>query len=98
MTDIVILAGARTAIGSFGGSLAAIAPIDLATIAAKAALARAGVDPAQIGTTVFGHVINTEPRDMYLARVAAMQWLGFVNLDRFADKPAHSRWPVARNA
>ena len=34
---------------------------------------RAGVDPAQIGTVVFGHVINTEPRDMYLSRVAAMQ-------------------------
>ncbi|NUB44875.1 beta-ketothiolase BktB [Fertoebacter nigrum] len=73
MTDIVILSGARTAIGSFGGSLAAIPPIDLATTAAKAALERAGLAPAQIGTTVFGHVINTEPRDMYLARVAAMQ-------------------------
>lgn len=73
MTEIVILSGARTAIGGFGGSLAAIAPIDLATIAARAALARAGIDPSQIGTSVFGHVINTEPRDMYLARVAAMQ-------------------------
>ncbi|MEH7830183.1 acetyl-CoA C-acyltransferase family protein [Gemmobacter denitrificans] len=73
MTDIVILSGARTAIGGFGGSLAGIAPIDLATHAARAALARAGVEGAQIGTTVFGHVINTEPRDMYLSRVAAMQ-------------------------
>ena len=67
MTDIYILSAARTAIGSFGGSLAAVPPIDLATIAAKAAIARAGVEPAQIGTVVFGHVINTEPRDMYLA-------------------------------
>ncbi|HEX9857402.1 MAG TPA: acetyl-CoA C-acyltransferase family protein [Paracoccaceae bacterium] len=73
MTDIVILSGARTAIGTFGGALSGIAPIDLATIAAKAALDRAGVAPAQIGHTVFGHVINTEPRDMYLSRVAAMQ-------------------------
>lgn len=73
MTDIVILAGARTAIGTFGGSLAGIAPIDLATTAAKAALERAGVTGAQIGHVVFGHVINTEPRDMYLSRVAAMQ-------------------------
>ncbi|WRH62700.1 MAG: beta-ketothiolase BktB [Fuscovulum sp.] len=73
MTDIFILSGARTAIGSFGGSLASMAPIDLAMIAAKAALSRAGLEGAAIGTTVFGHVINTEPRDMYLSRVAAMQ-------------------------
>ena len=73
MTDIVILSGARTAIGTFGGSLAAIPPIELGTVAAKAALERAGVDGKQIGHVVFGHVINTEPRDMYLSRVAAMQ-------------------------
>ncbi|KUP93219.1 acetyl-CoA C-acyltransferase family protein [Tritonibacter horizontis] len=73
MTDIVILDGARTAIGTFGGSLAATPPIDLATIVAQAAMERAGVEPAQIGTVVYGHVINTEPRDMYLSRVAAMQ-------------------------
>jgi acetyl-CoA C-acetyltransferase len=72
MTDIVILSGARTAIGGFGGSLSGLPPIELATIAAKAALERAGVSGAQIGTTVFGHVLNTEPRDMYLSRVAAM--------------------------
>ncbi len=72
MTDIVILSGARTAIGTFGGSLSGVAPIDTATVAARAALERAGVAPGQIGHTVFGHVINTEPRDMYLARVAAM--------------------------
>ncbi|MCB2114992.1 MAG: acetyl-CoA C-acyltransferase family protein [Rhodobacteraceae bacterium] len=71
--DIVILSGARTAIGTFGGSLAGMAPIDTATVAAKAALERAGVEGAQIGHVVFGHVINTEPRDMYLCRVAAMQ-------------------------
>ena len=73
MTDIFILSTARTAIGSFGGSLAAMPPIDIATHAAKAAIARAGIEAGQIGTVVFGHVINTEPRDMYLARVAAMQ-------------------------
>lgn len=72
MTDIVILSGARTAIGTFGGSLAGIAPIDLGATVARAALERAGVEGAQIGTSVFGHVINTEPRDMYLSRVAAM--------------------------
>ena len=71
--DIVILDGARTAIGTFGGALAATPPIDLATTASKAALERAGVEGAQIGHVTFGHVINTEPRDMYLSRVAAMQ-------------------------
>ncbi|MEM7632324.1 MAG: acetyl-CoA C-acyltransferase family protein [Pseudomonadota bacterium] len=70
--DIVILGGARTAIGTFGGSLAATPPIDLATTAAKAALDRSGVQGGQIGHVAFGHVINTEPRDMYLSRVAAM--------------------------
>ena len=73
MQDIVILDGARTAIGTFGGSLAAIPPIALAATAAKEALARAGVEGGQIGHVVFGHVINTEPRDMYLSRAAAME-------------------------
>ncbi|NRA98955.1 MAG: acetyl-CoA C-acyltransferase family protein [Rhodobacteraceae bacterium] len=72
MTDVVILAGARTAIGTFGGSLAGVPPIELATVASRAALERAGVDGSAIGHVTFGHVINTEPRDMYLSRVAAM--------------------------
>jgi acetyl-CoA C-acetyltransferase len=71
--DIVLLGGARTAIGTFGGSLAATSPIDLGTEVAKAALERSGVEGGQIGHVVFGHVINTEPRDMYLSRVAAIQ-------------------------
>lgn len=73
MKDIVILDGARTAIGTFGGSLAGTPPIELGTVAAKAALERSGVEGGQIGHVAFGHVINTEPRDMYLSRVAAMQ-------------------------
>ena len=72
MTDVFILSAVRTAIGSFGGALSGMGPIELAAHAARAAISRAGVDPAQIGQTVFGHVINTEPRDMYLSRVAAM--------------------------
>ena len=71
--DIVILDGARTAIGTFGGSLAAIPPIGLAATVAREALARSGVEGGQIGQVVFGHVINTEPRDMYLSRAAAME-------------------------
>ncbi|MGJ5617826.1 acetyl-CoA C-acyltransferase family protein [Sulfitobacter sp. MF3-043] len=71
--DIVILGGARTAIGTFGGALAGTPPTDLGTAVAREAMARAGVDPAQIEHVVFGNVINTEPRDMYLSRVAARQ-------------------------
>ncbi|MCC5962524.1 MAG: beta-ketothiolase BktB [Rhodobacteraceae bacterium] len=72
MEDIVILGGARTAIGSFGGALAQMPPIELARIAAAEAMARAGIAPDQIGTAVFGTVIATEPADMYLSRRAAM--------------------------
>lgn len=73
MTDIVILSAVRTAIGGFGGSLSAIAPSRLGAIVTREALARAALDPARIGTVVFGNVITTEPRDMYLSRVAAME-------------------------
>ena len=73
MDDIVILSGARTAIGTFGGSLAATPPSQLGAIVAREALARAGVEGGQIGHVTFGHIINTEPRDMYLSRVAAME-------------------------
>ncbi len=72
MDDIVILSGTRTAIGGFGGALSGIAPIDLGAHVTRSALERAGLEPAQIGHVAFGHVINTEPRDMYLSRVAAM--------------------------
>ena len=71
--DIVILSGARTAIGTFGGTLANTAPTELGTIVAQAAIFRAGIEAQQIEQVVFGNVINTEPRDMYLSRVAAMQ-------------------------
>ncbi|MGX0976982.1 acetyl-CoA C-acetyltransferase [Roseovarius sp. MBR-51] len=73
MTDIVILDGCRTAIGTFGGALAGTPPTTLGAIVAREALARSGVEGGQIGHVVFGHVINTEPRDMYVSRVAAME-------------------------
>jgi len=72
MTDIVILDGCRTAIGTFGGALAGTPPTTLGTIVAKEAMARAGVEGGQIGHVVYGHVINTEPRDMYVSRVSAI--------------------------
>ena len=71
--DVVILDGARTAIGTFGGALAAVPPIETAAHVARAALERSGVEGGRIGHVVFGHVINTEPRDMYLSRVAAIE-------------------------
>ena len=72
MKEIVILGGARTSIGAFGGSFAGTSPIELGTVVSKAALERSGVEGAQIGTVAIGHVINTEPKDMYVMRVAAM--------------------------
>ncbi len=72
MADIVILDGVRTAIGTFGGALAGTSPIDLGSIVAKEAIARSGIEPEQVENVVFGHVINTEPRDMYLSRAASI--------------------------
>lgn len=73
MKEIVIVSAARTAVGSFGGSLKDIAPVDLGTTVAKAAIERAGITADQVDQAFFGNVIHTEPRDMYLARVASRQ-------------------------
>ncbi len=73
MDHVVIVSGVRSAIGTFGGSLAGIPLSTLAATVTRAALERAGVEPAEIGTVVFGNVINTEPRDAYLSRVAAIE-------------------------
>ncbi len=72
MTEIVLLDGARTAIGTFGGKLTGTPPAALGAHVAKAAMERAGVEPGQIGHVVYGSVIPTEPRDAYLSRVSAM--------------------------
>ena len=72
-TGIVILDGARTAIGTFGGALAGTPPAQLAAHVTREALSRSGVDSGAVGHAVYGHVINTEPRDMYLSRVAAVE-------------------------
>lgn len=70
--QIYVVSAARTAIGTFGGSLKDVPPADLATTAVKAALQRAAVDPALVGHLVMGNVIPTENRDAYISRVAAM--------------------------
>jgi acetyl-CoA C-acetyltransferase len=72
LTDVVILAGARTAIGSFGGSLAGLSPAQLGTAAAKAAIQRAGVAATDVDHAVFGHIITTGAEDAYLARHIAL--------------------------
>jgi acetyl-CoA C-acetyltransferase len=68
----MVVAGARTAIGDYGGALKDVAPTKLGAIAIKEAVGRAGVDPAGIGHVVMGSVIHGEARDMYLSRVAAI--------------------------
>jgi acetyl-CoA C-acetyltransferase len=70
--EIYVVSAARTAIGTFGGSLKDVPLADLATTAVKTALERAAVDPALVGHLVMGNVIPTETRDAYISRVAAM--------------------------
>ena len=70
--EVVVVSGARTAIGTFGGSLKDTPPTALAALVVRESLARAGVDGKDVGHVVFGHVVNTEPKDMYLSRVAAV--------------------------
>jgi acetyl-CoA C-acetyltransferase len=72
MQDVVIVSGVRTAIGSFQGSLKDKPPTALGAIVVAEALKRAEMPADQVGHVVFGNVIHTEPKDMYLARIAAM--------------------------
>ncbi|NDF45902.1 MAG: acetyl-CoA C-acyltransferase, partial [Betaproteobacteria bacterium] len=72
MREVVVVSGARTAIGTYGGSLKDTPPTELAATVVREALSRAGVDGKDVGHVVFGHVVNTEPKDMYLSRVAAI--------------------------
>ena len=72
LPDVVVLSATRTAIGRYGGGLASVPPCDLAATVVREAVSRAGVEPADVGHAVFGNVIHTEIRDMYLGRVAAV--------------------------
>ena len=73
MNDVFIMSANRSAIGGFGGSLKSFCPVDLGTLVAKEAIKRSGYDPKEIEHAVFGNVIHTEPRDMYVSRVIALQ-------------------------
>ncbi|HWN30145.1 MAG TPA: acetyl-CoA C-acyltransferase, partial [Burkholderiales bacterium] len=66
--EVVVLSGVRTAIGDYGGSLKDFAPSELAARVVREAVSRAKVDSKEIGHCVFGNVIHTEAKDMYLAR------------------------------
>ncbi len=70
--EVVVVSAVRTAIGTFGGSLKDIPPTELAAQIVRESLARAQVEGKDVGHVVFGHVVNSEPKDMYLSRVAAI--------------------------
>ncbi|HYR25389.1 MAG TPA: beta-ketoacyl synthase N-terminal-like domain-containing protein, partial [Aquabacterium sp.] len=70
--EVVFVGAARTAIGSFGGSLKDVPPADLGALVIKTALERAGVQPKDVGHVVLGHVIPSVPQDAYISRVAAL--------------------------
>jgi len=71
--EVVILSAVRTAIGKYGGALKEIPPTDLGATVAREAMTRAGVAPSEVEHVVFGNVIHTEPKDMYLSRVVAVK-------------------------
>jgi len=70
--DVVVLAAVRSAIGKYGGGLKDVPPTEIAAQLVREAVKRSGVDAAEVGHAVFGNVIHTEKRDMYLSRVAAV--------------------------
>jgi acetyl-CoA C-acetyltransferase len=70
--EVVVVSAVRTAIGTYGGSLKDVPPTELAATVVRESLARAKVEGKDVGHVVFGHVVNTEPKDMYLSRVAAI--------------------------
>ena len=72
MREVMIVSAARTAIGTFGGKLRDLPPTELGAVVAREALHRAAIDAGEVGDVVFGNVIHTEPKDMYLARVVAL--------------------------
>ena len=70
--EVVVVSAVRTAIGTFGGALKDVPATDLAALVVRESIARAGLEGKDVGQVVFGHVVNTEPKDMYLSRVATI--------------------------
>lgn len=71
--DILVLSGVRTAIGDYNGGLKDFSPTDLGQRVVKEAIRRAGVDPGAVSQGFFGHIIHTEPKDMYVSRVSCVK-------------------------
>jgi acetyl-CoA C-acetyltransferase len=71
--EVVVVSGARTGIGDYGGALKELAATKLGSVAIKEAVARARIEPARVGHVVMGSVIHGEAKDMYLSRVAALE-------------------------
>jgi len=71
--EVVVLGGARTAIGDYGGALKDLAPTELAAQVIREAVKRAKVDPKEVDTLALGNVIHTEAKDMYISRVACLK-------------------------
>ena len=65
MEEVLVMGACRTAVGDFGGGLKDVPPCDLGAAVVREVLRRAEVEGPDVGHVVFGHVINTEPRDMY---------------------------------
>jgi acetyl-CoA C-acetyltransferase len=73
MTEVYIASGVRTAVGAFGGALKDSTPSALIAAVTAEAVRRAGIAAAEVGLVVIGQVVQTEPRDMYIARIAAIE-------------------------
>ena len=72
INPVYILSALRSAIGSYGGALKDTSPIELGVKIARKAITASGLSPEQIGHAVYGHVIHTEPKDMYSPRCIAL--------------------------
>ena len=72
LSDVVIVDGARSAIGAFGGSLSSLSPAELGTFVAKEAIKRSQISAEEIDHAVFGHIITTCSNDAYIARHIAL--------------------------
>ena len=71
--EVVVLSAVRTPIGKYGGSLKDLSPTELGAIVTRESVKRAGIEPGEVGHVVFGNVIHTEAKDMYLSRVVAVR-------------------------
>jgi acetyl-CoA C-acetyltransferase len=71
--DVFVLSAVRTAVGTYGGSLKSTGPAELSARVTAEALKRSGLAAEDIQHSVFGNVVQTEPQDLYLGRVAAIK-------------------------